>query len=92
MIAPAVVAVLNKSKAKGAARLLLLCIALRMGHSYEVGTYIRASTLARLSGVDRRRVTRLLRQLEALGELRTEVGKSRSGVSRYYLLLTMDGV
>lgn len=68
MSVEALAAVLHHSRARGTAKLVLLGIA---NHQGDGGAWPAITTLARYANVHSRNVVKALRQLEALGELRT---------------------
>lgn len=77
--------VLEESKHKGSALLLLLILA---NHAHEDGRYAFPSvaTMARYTRMGRRNVQTLLRKLEASGELQ-EMGIHNSGTVIYRIVL-----
>lgn len=96
----AVSAVLKHSKAKGAAKLVLLGIAWHYSEDAEQGAWPSQETLARYSNTSTRQVRRALAELVALEELeyRSHDGRGYRAdrrTSRFFILLdcpkTCDG-
>lgn len=88
MSVEAISKVLNYSKAKGSQKLVLIGIA---NHHGDEGAWPAIKTLARYANLSERRVQQMIRELEAMGELRIEECKG-SGFRQYktnrYWILT----
>ncbi len=78
-------AVWNHSKSTGAARLVMLCLA---KHANDHGAcYPSLKTIAELTAVSRRQVSRAVKELHEAGEIRYIPGNGRGNRSHYVILL-----
>jgi hypothetical protein len=73
---------MDHSQATGTALLVLLAIARTAGRT-NAQAYLRVDTLAKRARVTRRNVQKALRELEALGELHSNIMGGRAGVNLY---------
>lgn len=72
---------LHHSRARGTAKLVLIGIA---NHDGDGGAWPSLATLAKYAGVDPRNVRKALRELEALGEIRTHIQAGGTGQGPAY--------